>query len=252
MRCCRTSGSRSAASSGAPRSRVALGTLMLGIGANTAIFTLVNALLLRPLPYVHPEQLVSIWGTSGAQKQLLMSLPDVVDLRERNHTFSDIGVVRTISVNLTGGDGPIASSAASSPRPHCKLLGAKTAAGRLFTEDETALGAGQQVVVLSYAAWKARFGGRADALGKTMILNGRPHVVIGVTAADFSDPFEAELWLPITSAPSQAVVQSDGGVGVGGGPAQAGAHARRRAEGPRVDRHADRRPSIRRTGRGRA
>ncbi|HEY2897737.1 MAG TPA: ABC transporter permease [Gemmatimonadaceae bacterium] len=182
---------------------VALGTLMLGIGANTAIFTLVNALLLRPLPYVHPEQLVSIWATSGAQKQMLMSLPDIEDLRQRNHSFSDIGVVRTISVNLTGGDRPDRVIGSFVTASTLKLLGAKTAAGRLFTDDETALGAGQQVVVLSYAAWMARFGGRGDALGKTMILNGRPHVVIGVTAASYLDPFEAELWLPISSAPSR-------------------------------------------------
>lgn len=182
---------------------VALGTLMLGIGANTAIFTLVNALLLRPLPYAHPEQLVSIWGTSDVQKQLLMSLPDVVDLRQRNHTFSDIGVVRTISVNLTGSDRPDRVIGSFVTASTLKLLGAKTAAGRLFTDDETALGAGQQVVVLSYAAWRARFGGRGDVLGKTMILNGRPHVVIGVTAADYLDPFEAELWLPVTSAPTR-------------------------------------------------
>ena len=182
---------------------VALGTLMLGIGANTAIFTLVNALLLRPLPYAHPEQLVSFWGTSDAQKQLLMSLPDVVDLRQRNHTFSDIGVVRTISVNLTGGDRPDRVIGSFVTASTLRLLGAKTSAGRLFTDDETALGAGQQVVVLSYAAWMARFGGRGDALGKTMVLNGRPHVVIGVTAADYLDPFEAELWLPVTSAPTR-------------------------------------------------
>ena len=182
---------------------VALGTLMLGIGANTAIFTLVNALLLRPLPYAHPEQLVSIWGTSDAQKQMLLSLPDIEDLRERNHTFSDIGVVRTISVNLTGGDRPDRVIGSFVTASTLRLLGAKTAAGRLFTDDETALGAGQQVVVLSYAAWMARFGGRNDVLGKTMILNGRPHVVIGVTAADYLDPFEAELWLPVTSAPSR-------------------------------------------------
>ena len=97
---------------------VALGTLMLGIGANTAIFTLVNALLLRPLPYAHPEQLVTIWATSNEQKQLLMSLPDIVDLRERNRTFSDIGVVRTMSVNLTGGDRPdrVVGSFVTGPR----------------------------------------------------------------------------------------------------------------------------------------
>ncbi|HEV7703903.1 MAG TPA: ABC transporter permease [Gemmatimonadaceae bacterium] len=182
---------------------VALGTLTLGIGANTTIFTLVNALLLRPLPYAHPEQLVSIWATSAAQKQLLISLPDAEDFRARNRAFSDIGLVRTISVNLTGGDRPDRVVGSFITASTLRLLNAKTAAGRLFTDDETALDAGQQVVVLSNAAWMTRFGGRKDALGKTMVLNGRPHVIIGVTAADFQDPYEADLWLPVSSAPSR-------------------------------------------------
>ncbi|HEY7860679.1 MAG TPA: ABC transporter permease, partial [Gemmatimonadaceae bacterium] len=115
----------------------------------------------------------------------------------------DIGVERTISVNLTGGDRPDRVVGSFVTASTLRLLGAKMAVGRAFTDDETALGAGQQVVVLSYGAWMARFGGRTDALGKTMILNGRPHVVIGVTAASYHDPFEADLWLPITSAPSR-------------------------------------------------
>jgi predicted permease len=182
---------------------VAIGTLMLGIGANTAIFTLVNAVLLRPLPYVHAEQLVSIWGTSDAQKMVLVSVPDMEDFRERNRTFADIGIVRTISVNLTGGDRPDRLIGNFITASTLKLLGAKPAAGRLLTDAETAVGGGERVVVISHPTWVARFGARPDAIGKTLVLNGIPHVVVGVTSADFQDPYQAEIWLPITSAPTR-------------------------------------------------
>lgn len=182
---------------------IALGTLALGIGANTAIFTLVNAVLLQPLPYPRPNELVSIWGANPTQKRLLMSIPDVEDLRTRSRTLADIGMVRTISVNLTGTDRPDRITGSFINASTLQLLGAHTAIGRLFTAEEAALGAGRQVVVLSYPMWQIRFGGARDILGRTLVLNGRPHEVIGVTNADFTDPYKAEAWLPITSAPSQ-------------------------------------------------
>ncbi|MDB4913284.1 MAG: Permease [Gemmatimonadetes bacterium] len=182
---------------------VAVGTLMLGIGANTAIFTLVNSVLLQPLPYPHAEQLVSIWSRSETQKQLLVSVPDLVDMRSRNRTFADIGIMRSISVNLTGGDTPERLIGNFITASALQVLGAKTAIGRLLTDDETAIGAGQQVVVISYPAWQTRFGGKQDVLGRTVVLNGRPHVVVGVTSEHFADPYSSEVWLPISSAPSR-------------------------------------------------
>jgi predicted permease len=182
---------------------IALLTLCLGIGANSAIFTLVNAVLIRPLPFAHPEQLAVIWGMSGGQRQLL-SIPDVEEMRARTRVFQEIGLMRTQSVNLTGTGEPdrLIGSFISAATLH--LLGARPALGRLFTPDETALGHGQPVAVLSYQAWKSRFGGEPDVVGRTLVLNGRPHQVIGVASAGLLDSYQSDVWLPITSAPNPA------------------------------------------------
>ena len=178
-------------------------TLALGIGANTAIFSVVDAVLLRPLPYPAAERLAVIWGARNGQYPLLISVADFLDYRARNRTFEDLGLVRSQSVNLTGTDRPdrlIGSFVSAGTLP---ILGGRAAFGRLFTPQETAQGTGQQVTVLSYAAWQSRFGGDRGILGRSIVLNGRPHVVIGVTTADFRDAFgPTDVWLPITSAPN--------------------------------------------------
>jgi len=178
-------------------------TLALGIGANTAIFSVVNAVLLRPLPYPAAERLAVIWGARGEQYPLLFSIADFNDYRTRNHTFEDLGLVRSQSVNLTGTDQPDRLVGSFITASTLEVLGAHTALGRLFTVQETAEGTGQPVAVLSYSAWQSRFGGDRGVLGRAITLNGRPHVVIGVTTADFQDAFgPTEVWLPITSAPN--------------------------------------------------
>ena len=183
---------------------VALITLTLGIGGNSAIFTLVNAVLLQSLPYPEPNQLVNIWGANETSRRLLISIPDFEDLRVRNHSFAEMGIARSQSVNLTGGDRPDRVVGNFVTAPSLRMLGPTMAMGRPFTDDETMIGGGQPVVVLAYATWQSRYGGRADMLGQTLVLNGRPHVVIGVTAAGFGDPQNCEVWLPITSAPSRS------------------------------------------------
>ena len=182
---------------------IALLTLSLGIGANSAIFTLVNAVLIRPLPFPHPEQLVMIWGMSGSQRQLL-SIPDLEEMRARSRTFQSVGLMRTQSVNLTGTEQPDRLIGSFVSAATLRLLGAAPALGRLFLAEETALGHGQPVALLSYGAWRSRFGGQPDIIGRTLVLNGRPHVVIGVTAAGLLDAYQSEIWLPITSAPNPA------------------------------------------------
>jgi putative ABC transport system permease protein len=178
-------------------------TLTLAIGANTAIFSVVSAVLLRPLPYPEPDRLVVLWGTRTMREQLLASVPDVLEWRARNHTFDDIGIVRSQSVNLTGGDAPDRLIGSFVSAGTLEILGARAVQGRLFSPAETAIGSGQPVAVLSAAAWKSRFGGDPGIVGRTLTLNGRPHVVIGVTTVDYHDPFgPPEVWLPITSAPN--------------------------------------------------
>jgi len=180
-------------------------TLALGVGANTAIFSVVDAILLRPLPYPAGNRLAVLWGERGGQHPLLISVPDFHDWRARNHSFEDLGLVRAQSVNLTGAETPDRLFGAFITASTLQLLGARTALGRLFTPEETAEGTGQQVAVVSYGAWQSRFGGDATLLGRAITLNGRPHVVIGVTAAEFRDAFgPTEVWLPITSAPNPA------------------------------------------------
>jgi putative ABC transport system permease protein len=182
---------------------VALLTLILAIAANTAIYSAVSAVLLRPLPYPAAGRLVVLWATAGDQDRNLVSFPDLQEWRARNRTFADIGLARIQSVNYTGADRPDRMIGGFVTASTLHLLGAHAAAGRLFADDETAEGRSARVAVLSNAAWQSRFGGDPRTVGRTIVLNGRPHVVIGVTAAGFTDPFGGtEVWLPVTSAPN--------------------------------------------------
>ena len=108
-----------------------------------------------------------IWGTMGDAPRILLSYPDLLEYRARNRTFDDIGVARTQSVNLTGGDRPDRLSGTFVTANTLRLLGARAALGRLFSDEETAVGTGARVVVLSHAAWTSRFGGR--------LRRARPH-----------------------------------------------------------------------------
>ncbi len=182
---------------------VAVLTLMLGIGANTAIFSVVSAVLLRPLPYPAADRLMVLERHQGAQRGLLVAIPDVDEWRARNHGFEDIGVQRVQSVNLTGTESPDRLIGAFITANTFRILGARARIGRLFTDEETREGTAARVAVISSATWKARFGADSAILGRTVTLDGRPHTVIGVTAEDYKEPFgDIDAWLPITSAPS--------------------------------------------------
>lgn len=183
---------------------VAVLTLALGIGANTAIFSMVRAVLLRPLPFPESSRLVNIWRTTGpAQQHGLLAIPDVQEFARDNHTMDQVGIVRGQSVNLTGTDRPDRLTGTFITATTLDLLGARTSRGRLFTSAETQEGGGEAVAVLSNALWQTRFGGDPSMVGRSLTLNGRPHVIIGITASDFRDPFgPTDVWLPITSAPN--------------------------------------------------
>jgi putative ABC transport system permease protein len=183
---------------------VAMLTIMLGIGANTAIFSVVNAVLLRPLPYPAAERLVVIWGTRGEEKQAMIPVADMADLQERNRSLDDIGIVRIQSVNLTGLTEPDRLVGNFVSAQTLRLLGARMSLGRGFTPNEAPMSAaGQRVAVLSNAAWQTRFGSDPGVIGRTLTLNGSPHVVIGIGAPDFRDAFgPIDVWLPVSSAPN--------------------------------------------------
>jgi putative ABC transport system permease protein len=178
---------------------IALIALALGIGANTAIFSLVNAVLLRPLPFAEPDKLVWVFGNirNGANRASVSPL-DFLDYRKQNTAFEEfaasIGV--PISLNLTGNGEPERLTGAAVTGNYFQALGVKAALGRTFLLENEKPGS-DQVAVLSYGLWQKRFGGDPDILNKTVTLDGKTCQVLGVMAQDFSFPQSAELWVPL-------------------------------------------------------
>jgi len=178
---------------------IAVFTLALGIGANTAIFSVVNAVLLRPLPYAEPERLVWLWGNvRGGTSRASVSPPDFLDYREQNRSFEQLGAFYSpgISVNLTGDGEPERLRGSAVTANYFDLLGVKPALGRAFVAEEEAAGR-SQVVILNHGLWQRRFGADPAIIGKTITLNDSTFNVIGVAPAGFEPPQTAELWIPL-------------------------------------------------------
>ncbi|HEV2665766.1 MAG TPA: ABC transporter permease, partial [Blastocatellia bacterium] len=178
---------------------IAIVTLALGIGANTAIFSVVNAVLLSPLPYIEPERLVWIWGNfRGGTNTASVSQLDFLDYREQNRSFEHLGAFSSENafVNLTGGGEPERLRASVVTANYFDIFGVKPALGRGFTAEEEQLGR-HLAVVLSYGLWQRRFGGDPSIIGKTIMLNDRSLNVLGVMPAGFQPPQAAELWAPM-------------------------------------------------------
>jgi putative ABC transport system permease protein len=178
---------------------VSIITLALGIGANTAIFSVVNAVLLRPLPYAEPERLVWMWGNfRGGTNTASVSALDFLDYREQNRTFEQLGAFSSGDsfVNLTGGGEPERLRAGVVTANYFDIFGVKPALGRGFAAEEEQLGR-HLVAVLSYGLWQRRFGGDSSIIGKTITVNDRSFNVLGVMPAGFQPPQPADLWAPM-------------------------------------------------------
>jgi putative ABC transport system permease protein len=176
---------------------VALIALALGIGANTAIFSLVNAVLLQPLPFKEPDRLVWMWGNirQGGNRASVSPL-DFLDYRQQNTTFEQFAALSSLPINLTGNGEPERLTSASVSGNYFDALGVKPALGRTFGPDNEKPG-NDQVTVLSYALWQRRFGGDADIVNKTVVLDGKTCLVLGVMPKNFNFPQSAELWVPM-------------------------------------------------------
>jgi predicted permease len=177
---------------------VAVLTLGLGIGANTAIFSVVNAILIRPLPYRSPDQLVHIWETDlkSQTSQVPPSYPDFRDWRAQNHVFEAMAAYNWATFTLTGSKEPMHVSGLITSANLFSLLGAKPALGRLFLPEEEQ--PGQRVVILSHHVWRQQFNSDPGVLGRTVQLNRMGFVVVGVMPAGFQFPIQAEpmdLWV---------------------------------------------------------
>src|ERR1700731_690980 len=176
---------------------IAVLTLGLAIGAKRAIFSVVNAVLLRPLPYPHSEQLVRVFGSQPQLELAPTSPANFLEWKEENQVFQRIGTYVGQGFNLLGGDKPERVIGARVSADLLQLLGAQPALGRLFTNDEDQDGRGQ-VVILSHDFWRSRFGGDANTVRQTITLNDRPYTVIGVMPAGFAFPStRTQVWEPI-------------------------------------------------------
>ncbi|MEK6323366.1 MAG: ABC transporter permease [Acidobacteriota bacterium] len=177
---------------------VAVIALALGIGANCAIFSVVNAVLLRPLPFKEPEGLVRIWGKfdkAGIPKNWI-SEPELVDLQEQNQSFENIAAYQSGGVNLTTNAEPVRVNSASVNASLFSVLGVQPTNGRPFLEEEDQPGR-DKVVLVGDGLWRNRFGSDPALLGKTIGLSGDSYTVVGIMPAGFQFPDQAELWVPL-------------------------------------------------------
>lgn len=178
---------------------VALIVLTLGIGANSAIFSFVNAILLRSLPYSNPERLVRIYSTSPGKeiRTFTSSYPDFVDWKNNNQVFEDMGAWARANATLTGTDNPERFDTALVTPGFFNVLGVTAARGRVFTAEEDKAGS-NQMVVLSNGVWRGRFGSDPNIIGKPLTLDGATYTIIGVMPADFNFLFPVDVWMPLS------------------------------------------------------
>jgi putative ABC transport system permease protein len=170
-------------------------TLALGIGASTAIFSVVNSVVLRRLPYKDADRIVAIPELNADGRRAQVTAANFYDWRQQNTVFEHLAAIRTTSSNLTVGDQAERIDISQTTANFFSVFDLQPVYGRLFIpEDEQAGHA--PIAVLSYELWQRRFGGDKDVVGKSITLDGKPYTIVGITPATFQDPFKAELWLP--------------------------------------------------------
>ncbi len=183
---------------------VAILTLAVGIGATTAIFSVVNGVLLRPLPYGEPEQLVRVHEVVPQFGTFAVAPATFLDWQRDNASFTNIAAYTGGSATIPSDDGAQRVPSTLVTAHLFDVLGVQPALGRNFTKEEDAPGGGA-VAIISHGMWQRRFGGAADVLGRTLTINGRPTQIIGVMPADFYFPSRTvELWMPVALNPANA------------------------------------------------
>ena len=176
---------------------VAVLTLALGIGATTAIFSVVDAVLLRPLPFAEPERLVWLGGWSGNDQEQGVTPADFLDYRDQSQSFAQLAasISETVPVNLTGSGEPERLHGALVTANYLDVFRVRPERGRIFLDGEDEAGR-DRVVVLSHGLWVRRFGADPSVINKPVTLDGRNVLVIGVMPPQFRYPLGAELWQP--------------------------------------------------------
>src|SRR4051812_27605494 len=196
---------------------VAFATLALGIAATTAMFSIVNTVLLRPLPYPHAERLINVWGRTSAFPRGLISYLEYEEIR-KSGVVDGMSLFFPQSVNLTGVAEPQRLIGTFASGSFFDVLGLKPERGRFFTDEESAPGTAKPLVVITHQTWQRRFNGDPAAIGATMTLNGIPLTVIGVIAPTF-DPesvptdgyfLGADVFIPVAQFPAPRGLRAAG------------------------------------------
>ncbi len=189
-------------------------TLALGIGANSAIFSLINVLSLKPLPYREPARVAFVlgWDLEERDMRFNVRLADYVDLQQQSRCFDALAAYSYVSANLTGGDTPERVQAYRVTPNTFAMLGVPAALGRVFGPQDVREGH-DDVLILSHGLWQRLFGGDASVLGRRVLLNGRAHEIVGVMPGRFEFPvfnFKGELWVPWSTTDAARGAQGAG------------------------------------------
>ena len=185
---------------------IAVLTLGLGIGANTAVFSVLDAVLLRPLPYPHPERLVTLWERERDGTPQITSFANFLDWQSRCRSLLDLAVLSYWTPSVSGFGTPERFEGLRVSREFFRTLGVRPALGRDFLPEEDEPGK-NRVVILSWGLWQRRFGGDRNLLGRPILLDGRPYALVGVLPAGLESLFAtnanrpAEIWAPLAYTP---------------------------------------------------
>src|ERR1044071_4205793 len=191
-------------------STVAVLSIALGIGANTAVFSVINAVLLKALPYHEPQSIVLVWGEdkAGGSSRGQVSATDVADYRARNHVFEEITTYSDFRPVFSGNGEPERIPGAQVGDGFFTVMHAQPLLGRVFTAEEQVEGK-DLVVVLGYGLWQRRFGGDPNIIGQPIKLSSRAYTVVGVMPADFESlpvgllNWRAEFYRPVAELPNE-------------------------------------------------
>lgn len=192
---------------------MAILTLALGIGANTAIFSVVHAVLLEPLPYHDPDQLVHIWhvppqSSFPGMTQFAVSAANFLDWQKQNDVFSGMALASGGRFESTGKGKPETIIASTVTSNFFSVLGVQPIYGRVFLPEEDQPGHNKEII-LSYKLWQSRFGSDAKAVNRTITLDGAPYIIVGVMGPKMNKPDFAQAWVPLGLTAEQAAVRGE-------------------------------------------
>jgi predicted permease len=181
---------------------VAIGVMALGIGANTAMFSIMDATLLKPLPYPEPERIVRVWEAPTPTTRNGITTLNFLDWKRLSRSFESLSAVRGLNAALTGQGDPIRWAGTLVSADYFNVFGVTTTVGRTFRAEDEQPGAAK-VVVLTHSAWQSRFAGDPTILNRDVVLDGEPHHIVGVLSEGSFDREDAKFYKPLVFAPDQ-------------------------------------------------